>query len=117
MGMLPEPIPFRLNDHNLRRLISDTAKDSGRVFVTPHAKKRIFEDAMYHYTESGLRNVWLENGVTRRKTAYGVATSIQDVDGLHKVSVERSRSRAISLAPNSDSCTRDWICRNIASPS
>lgn len=40
---------------------------------------------MYHYTESGLRNVWLENGVTQRKTAYGVATSIQDVDGLHKV--------------------------------
>jgi len=40
---------------------------------------------MYHYTESGLRNVWLENGVTRRKTAYGVATSIQDVDRLHKV--------------------------------
>jgi putative transcriptional regulator len=40
---------------------------------------------MYHYTESGLRNVWLENGVTQRQAAYGVATSIQDVDGLHKV--------------------------------
>ncbi|WP_301951150.1 DUF4258 domain-containing protein [Burkholderia sp. L27(2015)] len=41
--MLPEPISFRLNDHNLRRLISDTAKDSGRVFITPHAKKRMRE--------------------------------------------------------------------------
>jgi putative transcriptional regulator len=40
---------------------------------------------MYHYTESGLHNAWLENGVTQRKTAYGVATSVQDVDGLHKV--------------------------------
>ncbi|TAL96593.1 MAG: helix-turn-helix domain-containing protein [Paraburkholderia sp.] len=40
---------------------------------------------MYHYTESGLRNVWLENGVIKRKTAHGTATAIQDVDGLHKV--------------------------------
>jgi putative transcriptional regulator len=40
---------------------------------------------MYNYTEIGLRYTWLENGVTRRTTAYGVATSIQDVDGLHKV--------------------------------
>ncbi|TAM06373.1 MAG: DUF4258 domain-containing protein [Paraburkholderia sp.] len=43
MGMPPEPTPFRLNDQNLRRLISDTAKDSGRVFITPHAKKRMRE--------------------------------------------------------------------------
>jgi len=39
---------------------------------------------MYHYTESGLHNAWLENGVARRKTGYGMATSIQEVDGLHK---------------------------------
>ena len=39
---------------------------------------------MYHYTESGLRNVWLENGVTQRKTAHGMATAIQDVEGLHR---------------------------------
>ncbi|WP_287189267.1 DUF4258 domain-containing protein [Paraburkholderia sp.] len=43
IGMPPEPIPFRLNDSNLRRLISDTAKDSGCVFITPHAKKRMRE--------------------------------------------------------------------------
>jgi len=30
-------------DQNLRRLISDTARDSGRVFITPHAKKRMRE--------------------------------------------------------------------------
>lgn len=39
---------------------------------------------MYHYTESGLRNVWLGNGVTQRKTAHGMATAIQDVEGLHR---------------------------------
>ena len=40
---------------------------------------------MYHYTESGLRNVWLTNGYKTRKTADGVAVSIADVDGLHQV--------------------------------
>jgi hypothetical protein len=43
MGMPAQPIPFRLNDENLRRLISDTAKDTGHVFFTPHAKKRMRE--------------------------------------------------------------------------
>lgn len=41
--MSDEPIPFRLNDRNLRRLISETAKDTGRVFLTPHAKRRMRE--------------------------------------------------------------------------
>jgi len=40
---------------------------------------------MYHYTECGLENVWLENGFVKKKTAYGMATSIDDADGLHKV--------------------------------
>lgn len=40
---------------------------------------------MYHYTECGLRNVWLENGYIAKKTPYGDAISILDVDGLHKV--------------------------------
>lgn len=40
---------------------------------------------MYHYTECGLDNVWLENGFISKKTAYGKATSIDDADGLHKV--------------------------------
>lgn len=39
---------------------------------------------MYHYTESGLDNIWLENGYTKRRTPYGVATAVQDVDGLFK---------------------------------
>lgn len=39
---------------------------------------------MYHYTEIGLRNVWLANGYTEKKTAYGKAVAIEDADGLHK---------------------------------
>jgi len=39
---------------------------------------------MYHYTESGLDNVWLKNGFTTVETPYGPATSIDDVDGLHR---------------------------------
>lgn len=37
---------------------------------------------MYHFTDGGLRNVWLENGFTVKQTPYGEAVSIQDLDGL-----------------------------------
>lgn len=40
---------------------------------------------MYHYKECGLRNVWLQNGYKERKTPYGKAVAIQDVEGLHRV--------------------------------
>lgn len=39
---------------------------------------------MYHYAECGLRNVWLANGYRTLETEYGSATSIEDVDGLHR---------------------------------
>ena len=48
----------------------------------------------YHYTESGLTNVWLANGYTLRKTKYGEGVSIQDSDGLH-----RALARALSNKP------------------
>lgn len=38
----------------------------------------------YHYTDSGLDNVWLENGYTIHQTPYGEGISIQDTEGLHK---------------------------------
>lgn len=38
---------------------------------------------MYHYKECGLDNVWLVNGYHVRRTAYGDALSIEDVDGLY----------------------------------
>lgn len=39
----------------------------------------------YHYTESGLRNVWLKNGYTIRNTPYGETVSIVAVEALHRV--------------------------------
>lgn len=38
----------------------------------------------YHYTDSGLDNIWLENGYTVHETAYGKGISIQDTNGLHE---------------------------------
>jgi DNA-binding transcriptional regulator YiaG len=38
----------------------------------------------YHYRESGLDNVFLENGYEQHQTPYGKGASIQDVEGLHK---------------------------------
>lgn len=38
----------------------------------------------YHYTESGLNNIWLLNGFTIHKTPYGSGVSIENIGGLHK---------------------------------
>lgn len=38
----------------------------------------------YQYTDSGLDNVYLENGYTVHETAYGKGVSIQDTAGLHR---------------------------------
>jgi DNA-binding transcriptional regulator YiaG len=40
---------------------------------------------MYHYTDSGLDNIILENGYRLHKTPYGAGVAIEDIDGLHKV--------------------------------
>lgn len=40
---------------------------------------------MYHYTESGLRDVWLVNGYVEKDTPYGKVVSFIDVEGLHRV--------------------------------
>lgn len=42
---------------------------------------------MYHYTECGLDNVWLENGYTVHRTPYGKGVSIADAQGLQAVLV------------------------------
>ena len=39
---------------------------------------------MYHYTDSGLDNIYLVNGFKVSKTVYGEAVAIDDIDGLHK---------------------------------
>jgi len=37
---------------------------------------------MYHFTDGGLRNVWLKNGYVEKETPYGKAVSFHDLDGL-----------------------------------
>ncbi len=37
---------------------------------------------MYHYTDGGLRNVWLANGYEIKKTPFGEAVAFHDGDGL-----------------------------------
>lgn len=37
---------------------------------------------MYHYTECGLRDVWLVNGFIERDTAYGKAVAVERADEL-----------------------------------
>jgi DNA-binding transcriptional regulator YiaG len=39
---------------------------------------------IHHYTESGLRNVWLANGYKVLKTAYGQGVSFGNLEGLHR---------------------------------
>jgi putative transcriptional regulator len=38
----------------------------------------------YHYKESGLDNIYLRDGYTIHKTAYGKGVSIADTEGLHR---------------------------------
>jgi putative transcriptional regulator len=38
----------------------------------------------YHYTESGLDNIYLVGGVAHHKTPYGEGVSIVNTEGLHK---------------------------------
>ena len=40
-------------------------------------------DGLYHYTDCGLPNVWLDGGVTYHETPYGGGTSIMALDELH----------------------------------
>ena len=39
---------------------------------------------MHHYTDGGLKNVWLQNGFEIRSTPYGKGVAIHDVEGLTK---------------------------------
>lgn len=39
---------------------------------------------MYHFTDGGLRNVWLTNGYIEHETKHGKGVSFQDLDGLTK---------------------------------
>lgn len=41
-------------------------------------------DDRFHYTGSGLSNVWLRNGFEVHYTPYGEGVAIHDVEGLHR---------------------------------
>jgi putative transcriptional regulator len=40
--------------------------------------------APFHYTMSGLEDVWLQNGFAVEHTCYGEDVRIEDADGLHR---------------------------------
>jgi putative transcriptional regulator len=48
----------------------------------------------YHYTESGLRNVWLVSGFEIIQTHYGEGVAIHDVAGLHRAIGEALAKKA-----------------------
>jgi len=70
---------------------------------------------MYHYTECGLRNVWLENGYNSRKTGYGEAVSVEDVDGLHALLALRLADKKGSLTAAELRFLRTHLCLSQAS--
>jgi len=49
---------------------------------------------MYHYRESGLKNIWLRNGYRIVDTPYGEAVEIEKVEQLH-----RAIARAVMARP------------------
>lgn len=51
---------------------------------------------MYHYTDGGLRNVWLANGYEIKKTPYGEGVAFHNLDGLTR-SICRALIRQASL--------------------
>ncbi len=51
---------------------------------------------MYHYTESGLQNVWLRNGYRKVPSPYGEGVAIHDVAGLHRM-IGRTLARRARL--------------------
>ena len=53
----------------------------------------------YHYTECGLRNVWLTNGYEWVDSRYGRGLMIHDTDGLHRtIGVELSKKSHLTGA-------------------
>lgn len=58
---------------------------------------------MYHYTDGGLRNVWLANGYEIKKTAYGEGVSFHNLDGLTR-SICMTLTRKASPVTGAEKC-------------
>ena len=54
----------------------------------------------YHYTQSGLDNIWLINGFEYHNTPYGKGVSVEDVEGLHKTIAEALTQKPEQLTGN-----------------
>ena len=54
---------------------------------------------MHHYTDGGLRNVWLANGYEIKKTPHGDGVAFQNLDGL-------TRSISMTIRTGSRTPTR-----------
>ena len=54
----------------------------------------------YHYTQSGLDNIWLINGFEYHNTSYGKGVSVEDVEGLHKTIAEALTQKPECLTGN-----------------
>jgi putative transcriptional regulator len=52
---------------------------------------------MYHYTECGLRNIWLANGYHVHKTPYGKGMSIEHVESLQRAIAQSLVRKAARL--------------------
>lgn len=48
----------------------------------------------YHYTESGLRNIWLASGFEIVQTNYGEGVAVHDIEGLHRAIGEALAKKA-----------------------
>ena len=48
----------------------------------------------YHYTDSGLRNIWLVSGFEVVDTEYGTGVAIHDIAGLHRAIGEALAKKA-----------------------
>lgn len=48
----------------------------------------------YHYTDSGLRNIWLASGFEVVETNYGKGVAIHDLEGLHRAIGETLAKKA-----------------------
>ncbi|HEY8709343.1 MAG TPA: helix-turn-helix domain-containing protein [Burkholderiaceae bacterium] len=64
---------------------------------------------MYHYTQCGLDNVWLENGYEIKSTPYGKASAVHDVDGLHALLAAKLVEKHGALTGKEFRFLRAWL--------
>ena len=64
---------------------------------------------MFHYTQCGLDNVWLENGYDVKTTPYGKAVAVHDVDGLHALLAAQLAKNPGPLSGKEFRFLRAWL--------